>query len=153
MARTHTLERIQEIPRPCAEVFAFFASAKNLTRLTPPFVPMEFRRPPPDVLEVGTLIDYRLRLYGVSFDWQTRIESMDRGRSFSDSQVIGPYRRWHHLHEFAEAPGGGTRMRDVVTYELPLGPLGELARWLMVRRQLDAIFDYRQAQTDQIFRT
>jgi hypothetical protein len=34
----------------------------------------------------------------------------------------------------------------VAAYELPLGPLGLLLHRLVVRRQLDAIFDYRQAR-------
>jgi ligand-binding SRPBCC domain-containing protein len=34
-------------------------------------------------------------------------------------------------------------MTDRVDYELPFGPLGQLARWLFVRRQVEGIFDYR----------
>jgi hypothetical protein len=33
---------------------------------------------------------------------------------------------------------------DRVEYRLPLGPLGEVAHPLMVRRTLDRIFDHRQ---------
>jgi hypothetical protein len=32
-----------------------------------------------------------------------------------------------------------------VDYALPFGPLGRLAHCLVVRRQLQGIFDYRQA--------
>ena len=38
MAADHRLEELQRIPRPRAEVFAFFSDAANLERLTPPFV-------------------------------------------------------------------------------------------------------------------
>ena len=55
----------------------------------------------------------------------------------------GPYRLWHHTHTF-EPDGDGTLMRDVVRYALPLGPLGELAHALLVRRDLDRIFDFRR---------
>jgi hypothetical protein len=37
-----------------------------------------------------------------------------------------------------------------VVYELPLGPLGFLLDRLAVRRQLEAIFDYRQAQIEAL---
>jgi hypothetical protein len=37
-----------------------------------------------------------------------------------------------------------------VVYELPLGPLGVLVDRLTVRRQLDAIFDYRRAQIEAL---
>jgi hypothetical protein len=35
-------------------------------------------------------------------------------------------------------------MRDVVRYSLPLGPLGRAARALLVRRDLEHIFDFRR---------
>ena len=90
----------------------------------------------------GTLIQYRLRIHGVAVDWLTRIESWDPGVSFVDTQLAGPYRLWHHTHTFEER-SGGTLMRDVVRYALPLWPLGELARPI-VRRDLAAIFDFRR---------
>jgi hypothetical protein len=34
-------------------------------------------------------------------------------------------------------------MRDTVRYALPFGPLGEVARLLIVARDLEAIFDFR----------
>jgi hypothetical protein len=36
-------------------------------------------------------------------------------------------------------------MRDTVRYALPFGPLGAAAHRLLVRRDLEAIFDYRGA--------
>jgi ligand-binding SRPBCC domain-containing protein len=61
-----------------------------------------------------------------------------------DAQVRGPYRLWRHTHTFERRPDG-TLVRDHVSYEIPLGPLGELAHRLLVRRDLAQIFDYRQA--------
>jgi len=37
-------------------------------------------------------------------------------------------------------------MRDIVRYELPLGPLGKIAHRLKVQRDLETIFDYRAIQ-------
>jgi ligand-binding SRPBCC domain-containing protein len=91
----------------------------------------------------GAIIDYRLSLFGVPFSWRTEIEAFEPETRFVDVQRRGPYRSWRHLHTFAEAPGG-TLIGDRVEYQLPLGPLGELARVLAVRRQLDAIFDHRR---------
>ena len=39
---------------------------------------------------------------------------------------------------------------DDVRYALPFGPLGAVARRLFVRRQLDAIFDYRARVIDRL---
>jgi hypothetical protein len=39
---------------------------------------------------------------------------------------------------------GGTLVRDIVHYALPLGPLGRLGHALLVRRDLERIFDFRR---------
>jgi ligand-binding SRPBCC domain-containing protein len=140
----HVLTRTQLVPRPRPEVFAFFADAHNLERITPSTLGFQVLTPAPIAMRPGTLIDYRLSLFGVPFSWRTLIEAFDPGAGFVDVQLVGPYRRWHHTHTFEDAPGG-TLVRDRVEYELPLGPLGELARWLLVRRQLEGIFDHRRA--------
>jgi len=139
----HRLERTQLVPRPRAEVFAFFADPWNLERITPAFLRFRILTPPPLEVKAGALIDYRLSLFGLPFGWRTVIEAWEPGVRFVDRQLRGPYRRWHHSHLFEDAPGG-TRMTDRVEFELPLGPLGELARVLLVDRQLAAIFDHRR---------
>ena len=140
--RLHRLEREQFLPRPPAEVFPFFADARNLERITPPLLRFRVAGPEPAEMGVGTLIEYRLRLHGLPVRWLTRIEAWEPGRRFVDTQLAGPYRLWHHTHTF-EAREGGTLMRDAVVYALPLWPLGELARPL-VERDLAAIFDFRR---------
>ncbi len=140
--RVHRLEREQLLGAPVDEVFAFFADAVNLERITPPLLRFRVVTPQPIEMRPGALIQYRLRLHGLALDWLTRIDDWEPGVRFVDSQLAGPYRLWHHTHEF-EARDGGTLMRDTVRYALPLWPLGELARPL-VRRDLAQIFDYRR---------
>jgi ligand-binding SRPBCC domain-containing protein len=140
---THLLQREQLVPRPRSEVFAFFADAHNLERITPGFLSFRILTPAPIVLAPGTIIDYRLALFGLPFRWRTLIEAVEPGRRFVDVQLRGPYRSWHHEHLFEDAPGG-TLVRDRVTYQLPFGPLGELAHALAVGRQLRTIFDHRR---------
>lgn len=140
----HVLEREQIVARPIDEVFPFFADAFNLERITPPELRFEILTPPPIVLRAGTLIDYRLRLFGVPFRWRTLIESFVDGVSFVDRQLRGPYALWRHTHTFEAAGEGKTRMGDRVEYAVPLGPLGELPRRLFVTRQVERIFDHRR---------
>lgn len=147
--RTYRLERAHVVPRPLDEVFAFFTDAGNLELLTPQFLRFRILTPSPIRLAAGTLIEYRLQLFRISFHWRTRIETFEPKRRFTDVQLAGPYRRWHHLHEFVEVPDG-TRVRDVVDYELPLGLLGTVAHELFVRRTLAWIFDYRRTRVAEI---
>ncbi len=139
----YVLERSQTVRTPRAEVFEFFAEAANLERLTPPFLGFNILTALPIEMRVGALIDYKIRLHGVPMKWKTRIAEYQPDDHFVDEQLAGPYKRWHHLHTFADAPGGGTVIGDRVTYQLPFGPLGRLVHTLFVRRQLRTIFDYR----------
>jgi ligand-binding SRPBCC domain-containing protein len=142
-ARSHTLERHQLVGRPVPDVFAFFAEAGNLERITPPWLSFKVVTPGRIRMEQGALIEYRLRLHGVPVRWLTVIHQWEAGRWFADHQVRGPYRRWEHRHDF-EPVDDGTLVRDRVVYELPFGPLGALAHAAFVRRDLEKIFDYRR---------
>jgi hypothetical protein len=144
------LERTQVVPRPRGEVFAFFADAHNLEAITPQFLRFSVVTPAPIAMARGTLIDYRLSLWGVGFRWRTRIEEWEPGRRFVDLQLSGPYRLWRHTHTFEDVPGG-TLVSDRVEYQLPLGPLGTLAHALFVGRALARIFDHRRAQIAERF--
>ena len=75
-------------------------------------------------MRAGALIEYRLKLHGVPVRWRTQIESFDPPHAFTDVQLSGPYRLWHHTHVFEPDGRGGTIMRDRVLYALPFGPLG-----------------------------
>ena len=140
--KVHTLTREQILDRPPEEVFPFFADARNLEAITPPLLRFRVVDVDPMEMGVGALIQYRLRIRGLPLDWLTMIEAWEPGVSFVDRQLVGPYRLWHHTHSFEER-SGGTLMRDVVRYALPLWPLGELAAPL-ARRELAAIFDFRR---------
>ena len=150
MMKVFRLERTQLIPRPRSEVFAFFSDAGNLERLTPDFLNFRILTPTSNDVRAGVLIDYELTLYHVPIRWRTQIESFEPESFFTDIQLSGPYRYWHHRHEFSDVPGG-TAMRDIVDYEVPLGPLGQIANQLFVRHSLGQIFAYRYNVVADIF--
>jgi ligand-binding SRPBCC domain-containing protein len=149
--RVHRLEREQLVPAPLADVFAFFAEARNLERITPAWLRFEVLTPEPLQMAPGTLIEYRLRLHGIPVRWLTRIEEWERERAFVDRQLRGPYRLWHHRHEFEARGEDATVVRDRVDYALPFGVLGELARRLFVGRDLERIFAFRQEAVREEF--
>lgn len=148
MDRTHLFQTTTHLPLPRDEVFAFFAAAENLERITPPELRFRITKPPEGGIREGAIIEYQLRLYGVPFGWRTEISTWDPPRLFVDEQRKGPYRVWHHTHTFTEK-NGGTRMDDEVRYGLPLWPLGQLALPL-VSAQVRRIFAYRERAIRQI---
>src|SRR3954463_16397885 len=141
----HILERDQSIGRPVEKVFAFFANAENLARITPPWLSFRIVSPTPIHMELGTRITYQIRWRLVRLRWLTEIVEWQSNRCFTDTQIEGPYSLWHHTHTF-EPDAGGTLMRDTVRYQLPLGPVGAIAHHFRVRRDLETIFDYRAEQ-------
>lgn len=131
------------LPRPRAEVFAFFSDPANLERLTPPWLSFRVLTPEPLPRGEGAVYDYALRLHGLPLRWRTLILRWEEGHGFEDLQTRGPYAKWHHVHRFEDAPGGGTRMTDEVRWCLPFGWLGRLAAPL-VARDVRRIFTYRE---------
>jgi ligand-binding SRPBCC domain-containing protein len=142
MAAPHLLRAEMRLQRPLEEVFAFFAAAENLERITPPELRFRILTPLPVEMRPGTRIDYQLRLFGVPFRWETLISRWEPPHLFVDEQLRGPYREWVHTHRFRR-DGDHTVIEDEVRYRLPLHPLGQVALPI-VRRQVGRIFAYRQ---------
>lgn len=149
LGKLHLLCRQTWLAVGVDEAFAFFCSPYNLERITPPEMSFRVVQPPVGVLGEGSVIGYRLRLWGLPFRWQSVITDWRPSEGFVDRAQVSPYRHWSHLHEF-RATNGGTSMIDRVEYALPLQPLGEMAHFL-VRRQLKRIFDFREKAIQEIF--
>jgi ligand-binding SRPBCC domain-containing protein len=139
----------QTIGLPRAQVFDFFSKAENLERITPPELGFNIITPTPITIQQGTILDYRISLYGVPLSWQSEITVWDPPNEFADEQRAGPYKQWIHRHTFTEIDAANTLMEDEVRYRLPFEPLGDIAQFL-VERQLQYIFDYRRRTVDEL---
>ena len=127
------------LPRPRAEVFAFFSDVVNLDAITPPSVKFRTITPGPIEMGVGTVIDHRLRIYGVPIRWRSKITAWEPPARFVDEQVRGPYRAWVHEHLFEERDGGTVvcdRVRYAVRFDF-------FANRFFVRPELEKVFQYR----------
>lgn len=145
------IEAWQFIARPLAEVFEFFASEKNLERITPEWVGFQVKGMSDKKIGEGTLIDYRIKLHGLPLSWRSRIEKWRPPHAFRDVQLKGPYQLWEHDHVFAELRGG-TLVRDHVRYQLPLKALGGAVAGGWVASDVAKIFDYRLKKMGEVFK-
>lgn len=116
------------VEHPLAEVFAWHTRPGAMTRLVPPWQPMSV------VAETASLADGRAVLGlpgGLRWIAQHDRDGFDPPHRFVDvlsstgprtlpPRVIG---WWRHTHEFAEAPGGGTLVRDEVDTTIPAAAL------------------------------
>jgi len=142
---------------------SFFANPENLARIMPAASATKLvalhRVPAPaapagclidKAAGVGTMIATSFRIFPllpVRAQWIARITEFEWNHHFADVQDKGPFKSWHHLHEFlAETRGdvAGTLVRDVIDYEVGFGVVGAVANALFVRRQMERTFAQRQ---------
>ena len=140
--KTYVFIKQQTIARPIEDVFNFFKQPDNLEKITPSSVGFTILTPRPIKMQVGTVLEYTIRLLGLPVRWTTLISAYDPPHRFIDVALRGPYSFWHHTHTFEEGDEG-TIMTDKVHYALPFGIFGRLAHFLWVKAQLEYIFDYR----------
>src|SRR5436305_8118608 len=127
------------LPRPRDEVFAFFSDAANLDSITPSWLSFHTVTDGPIHMQVGTLIDYKMRIHGLPIRWRTKITAWEPPRRFVDEQLRGPYRLWMHEHAFEERDGG-TVVHDHVRFAVFLD---FIVYPMLVRRDVERIFAYR----------
>jgi len=146
------LERTQQIPISVNEAWNFFSQPGNLAKITPKEMDFVVTSDLGDgVMYSGMIITYTVKpLLGIPLTWMTEIKNIKEGEYFIDEQRVGPYKLWHHQHWFKSIPGG-TEIRDVVHYQLPLGPLGNMMNSLLVKSELNKIFDYRFKKVEELF--
>jgi Uncharacterized conserved protein len=149
---SYRLSRTLQLHCNIDTAWKFFSSPYNLTRITPKEMKFLVLTALPDErIYKGMIIDYKVSpLLGIPMNWRTRITQVDEGRSFTDLQEKGPYKRWNHFHEFIPNEQG-VLVKDTVDYELPMGFLGKIAHTVMVRKKLQHIFNYRHQVLEDLF--
>jgi len=165
------LEFDQWVPFPLERVFPFFSNPENLPRIMPPATATRLivvnREPPPTpppgvasekAAGVGSMIVTSFRVVPflpLRAQWIARITEFEWNHHFADVQDKGPFKSWHHRHEFAaeERDGiSGTRVRDVIDYEVGFGFLGAIGNAMFIRRQMEATFAERQEKLPLLLR-
>ena len=129
--------------------FEWFEHEGSFRRLMPPWEVAEEVRAD-DSLEVGSQRVFRFPAPGAPFlkmTWVAEHTAYDPPHHFSDTMVKGPFWSWNHDHNLVES-GGKTTVRDEVTYQVPFGPLGNLADrilgGMLVRGRISKMFKARE---------
>ncbi|MBV8142622.1 MAG: SRPBCC family protein [Verrucomicrobia bacterium] len=135
------------LARSPAEIFPFFADAKNLGSITPPWLHFEILTPGEIAMRVGAVIEYRIMLHGIPLRWKTKITAWEQPFRFVDEQIKGPYHQWIHEHRF-EKSGQGTLCHDKVRYSV-LG--GSIVNRLFVEPEVKKIFSFREKKLTELF--
>lgn len=148
----YQFQRRQLIESSLEDVWNFIATPTNLCKITPPSMGFDILTPYlPSRMYEGMIIRYHVRplpLYKT--EWVTEITHIKHGEYFVDEQRVGPYKLWHHLHRITEC-NQGVEMIDIVSYQLPLGLIGQLGNQLFVKNRLKQIFEYREKAITEYF--
>ena len=149
----HTLNRVTVLPVSIEEAWNFFTSPYNLKEITP--AKMNFRIlsdiKPGDKIFKGMIIDYKVSpLFSIPIKWTTKIVDAEEPNFFADEQLKGPYAYWRHEHHFREIPEG-VEMKDVVKWRVPFGILGDIVNMLLVKKEVERIFDFRKKKLKALF--
>ena len=83
------------------------------------------------LISLGEQVTWKARHFGLPFRLTTKITAMDPADMFIDEQLRGPFKSFHHLHEFFDVDGK-TMMIDRVSFVAPFGPLGWVAERLLL---------------------
>jgi ligand-binding SRPBCC domain-containing protein len=161
----------QWVPFPLARVFAFFSNPENLPRIMPTasgtkLISLKRARVPSppngaasdDAAGVGSIITTSFQaipFLPLRRKWIARITEFEWNRYFADVQEAGPFKAWHHRHEFESTirhDVEGTLIRDVIDYEVGFGFIGAIVDQLFVRRQMESTFAERQRKLPELLR-
>lgn len=149
--KVHVLRQEQRLPISREIAWDFFSTPRNLDHITPPDAGFEVTYLSSEKMYDGQIITYKAKVVPfITMTWVTEIKCVAEGVAFVDEQRFGPYRLWHHRHTFEEIDGG-VLMTDLVHYVMPLGIIGEIARWLFVGKKLERVFDYRRKVLEEKF--
>lgn len=144
-------EFTQFVPARLDEVWDFFSSPANLSKITPPGMGFIITSPPQPGMYPGMFISYKVSPFlGIKLNWVTEITHVREKLFFVDEQRRGPYSIWHHEHHFREVEGG-VEMHDILHYQVPLGILGTLADHLFVKNKVRGIFSFREKRIRELF--
>lgn len=96
------------------------------------------------LIGLGDEVTWRALHFGIPWRMTSRITAMERPVFFQDCMVRGPFAVFEHDHVF-EAEGGTTRMRDVLRFEAPMGPVGRVVSGRMILPHLTRFLLERNA--------
>lgn len=138
----HYLVFKQWLPKEIDEIWPFFADARNLEKITPPWLNFKVVQGQPEDIGQDSTFHYALKLHGLPIKWHSKIKAWIPNDQFTDIQTKGPYELWSHRHIFHPLENG-TQIIDRLEYGLPLAPCSHIAL-PFVQKDLNKIFSYRK---------
>jgi len=148
----YQFQKQQKINTNIDEIWNFISSPANLKEITPDYMGFDITsKSPAEKMYAGMIISYTVSpILGLKTTWVTEITHIVEKKYFIDEQRVGPYSLWHHQH-IIEPIDNGVLMTDIVSYKPPLGFIGAIANFLLIKNKLQDIFEYRTKAIEKRF--
>jgi len=130
--KLYQLHAKQAFPITKKKAWDFLSDPKNLKVITPDHMGFNITSGADRPMFQGQIIQYIVKPFpGYSTKWVTEIT--------------------HVKEHFIKEIEGGVEMEDIIDYKIPFGILGQLAQPLVVKKQLQQIFNYRETKLNELF--
>jgi len=94
------------------------------------------------LIELGETVTWRAKHFGIWQNLTSKITALNSPILFVDEMVSGTFKSFRHEHHFSEVDER-TMMKDVFVFESPVGVLGKLANWLILKRYMTNLLETR----------
>ncbi|MBF6214409.1 hypothetical protein IU433_27865 [Nocardia puris] len=146
--RTTTLAIETTLPHDPRTVFDFCLNGINFAATMPD--PLEYFWASKLQGELGGLYVFDWwykRVFPIR--WAALVDYYDDGREFSDIQVRGMFRYFHHTHTCQPTDDGGTHYRDTIVFRTALGPWMDR---IVVAHEMERVFRVRHERMSRMLR-
>lgn len=143
-----TFEASVTVACPHDLAFDFLIRPENNVRTSPPQLTFNLLQAP-DVLQLGSIIEFEIGGFGPVQRMVHEITAFDGPNSYTETQRTGPLRSFVHEHQ-VEPNGHGVVIVDRIHFEPPGGLAGFVVTESLIQKSLDTGFEHRHAELKRI---
>ena len=147
--KLHTLNYSCLLNASSDKVCDFHTDTANLIRITPPWIDVKIISADLHIKEKSRIV-LKIKRFALSTLWEMEIEKLEAPLILIDSMISGPFRFFRHQRHFIPLENGETLMREIISFALHIGWLGNLL-FPLIKRDMDKMFEYRHCATQEYF--
>jgi ligand-binding SRPBCC domain-containing protein len=95
------------------------------------------------LISLGETVTWRAKHFGIWQNLTSKITAFNSPHLFVDEMVSGAFKSFRHEHHFTVVDENHTIMKDVFVFESPLGLLGKLTDWLILKKYMTSLLTKR----------
>lgn len=139
-----SFRRTLKTPVSVETLFAWHERAGAFARLSPPWDHAKVVEHTGGIRD-GARVVLDVPTGPIHTRWVIEHRDYQHNRQFRDILKEGPFAKFDHTHRFFADSATTSSLEDHIEYELPLGPVGDLAGGWFAGATLDQVFRYRHA--------